>query len=326
MNPKTSRLLMSAAALLPALPAFALNIVLTNDDGWDSIGIQAMKDALVLSGHEVYLAASLTQQSGSSAAINIQSLEVIKQKSTDGALEFSVALPDGVTGAEPATCAAVGIGIATADLGSPPDLVISGINSGQNLGAATQVSGTVGAATAAMSSGLGGYQLPAIAISTDPVCSGSSEQCDEANSQQYTRVAGWVAGFVDELEQRAKNGPLMPAGYGVNVNYPPLVSPVGAKLSRQGQAFLLGGNPGSIVFNCTGDCIGMPDGAASTVVPGFDSISVEEVKNADTTNNLEGYITVVPLFPDFTADKPAENGTAKKFRKSLKKTLKAMGY
>lgn len=80
------------------------------------------------------------------------------------------------------------------------------------------------------------------------------------------------------------------------------------------------------MFNCTGDCIGMPDGAASTVVPGFDSISVEEVKNADTTNNLEGYITVVPLFPDFTADKPAENGTAKKFRKSLKKTLKAMGY
>ena len=192
MNPKTSRLLMSAAALLPALPAFALNIVLTNDDGWDSIGIQAMKDALVLSGHEVYLAASLTQQSGSSAAINIQSLEVIKQKSTDGALEFSVALPDGVTGAEPATCAAVAIGIATADLGSPPDLVISGINSGQNLGAATQVSGTVGAATAAMSSGLGGYQLPAIAISTDPVAPSAStirKPCMKTSSSSAGRGA-----------------------------------------------------------------------------------------------------------------------------------------
>ena len=53
-----------------------------------------MKKALVNSGHSVVLSASLTEQSGSSAAFNTDSLVVVKQRGIEdeGALEYSVAL------------------------------------------------------------------------------------------------------------------------------------------------------------------------------------------------------------------------------------------
>ena len=51
-----------------------------------------------------------------------------------------------------------GLGQLMAD--QPPDLVISGINFGQNVGADVMISGTVGAATTAVRLG-----IPAIAIS-----------------------------------------------------------------------------------------------------------------------------------------------------------------
>ena len=159
----------SLAVLLgaAALPASALNIVVSNDDGITSVGIQALKNALQTAGHDVVLSAPNGEQSGSSAAINIEGLWVTQQ----GPQEFAVArLDNPAEGAEPATSALVGISIGGDVFGTAPDLLISGINSGANIGAATQVSGTVGATIAAIASGLGAVKLPAIGISTDERC------------------------------------------------------------------------------------------------------------------------------------------------------------
>lgn len=56
----------AVAVLASAQPASALTIVLTNDDGWDAPGIQALKAALA-EEHTVILVAPLDQRSGSSA-------------------------------------------------------------------------------------------------------------------------------------------------------------------------------------------------------------------------------------------------------------------
>ena len=58
-------------SLFLATGASALDVALSNDDGWDAPGIQALKAELQSRGHDVTLAAPLDQQSGSSAAIDI---------------------------------------------------------------------------------------------------------------------------------------------------------------------------------------------------------------------------------------------------------------
>ena len=138
-------------SLASIAPAFAsdnsLTILLTNDDGYLSPGIRAMRQALLDQGHEVLMVAPAENQSGSSASISPDGITV-----TDHGLNvWSVE-------GRPADAVRFGLGQLMAD--QPPDLVISGINFGQNVGADVMISGTVGAATTAVRLG-----IPAIAIS-----------------------------------------------------------------------------------------------------------------------------------------------------------------
>lgn len=66
--------------MLSASSANALDIALTNDDGWSSLGVQSLKAALVAAGHQVTLAAPLDEQSGSSAAIKTSGLLIRKER------------------------------------------------------------------------------------------------------------------------------------------------------------------------------------------------------------------------------------------------------
>ena len=61
---------LAAAALLPlaTAPASALDILLTNDDGFETEYIQALHSALVEAGHRVVMAAPYAGQSGSGGA------------------------------------------------------------------------------------------------------------------------------------------------------------------------------------------------------------------------------------------------------------------
>ncbi len=195
-------LVLCAASLFTlslASDSAALVVALSNDDGWDAPGIQAMKTALEGAGHTVTLAGPLDEQSGSSAAINAVSDLVVKKESAN---EYSVALDGGTEGAEPATSALIAIGIAKeANGGVAPDLLVSGINAGANIGAATQLSGTVGGTIVAIANGLNG-SVPAIGISTDEPCDeddppgGDLPACVAANAAHYADVAGFTSDFI----------------------------------------------------------------------------------------------------------------------------------
>lgn len=141
------------AASTTTKPATApLRILVTNDDGFAAPGIATVVEALrKLPDVRITVVAPATNQSGTGG------------RTTEGTLR---ALPDGqtTTSGHPAT-AVVGfpadsVNYALDTLHLEPDVVVSGINQGQNLGAVASISGTVGAAKRAAARG-----IPAIAVS-----------------------------------------------------------------------------------------------------------------------------------------------------------------
>lgn len=117
-------------------------VLVTNDDGIQSAGLAALAAAAVALGHEVIVAAPARQYSGASASI-LGTRE-------DGHIGFSRVQLEGVPHA---TCfsveaapALIALIAAHGAFGAKPELVLSGINHGANVGKAILHSGTVGAA------------------------------------------------------------------------------------------------------------------------------------------------------------------------------------
>jgi 5'-nucleotidase len=122
--------------------------MLTNDDGIDAPGMQVMEEIAAQVAHEVWVVAPEHDQSGQSHAISLHHPLRITER---GPRRF------GITGT-PGDCAAMGLSHIMKD--APPDLVLSGVNRGLNLGMETVFSGTVGGAMTAMMLG-----VPALALS-----------------------------------------------------------------------------------------------------------------------------------------------------------------
>ena len=123
-------------------------VMLTNDDGIDAPGMAVMEEIAAQIAKEVWVIAPEHDQSGQSHAI---SLHHALRISTRGNRRY------GVTGT-PGDCAAIGLSHLMKD--TPPQLVLSGVNRGLNLGLETVFSGTVGGAMTAMMLG-----VPALALS-----------------------------------------------------------------------------------------------------------------------------------------------------------------
>ena len=101
-----------------ALAAPSLNILLTNDDGYLAPGIQALRASLLEAGHNVFLIAPATNQSGSGTSITGQGVAY----TSHGNQVWSVA-------GRPADAVRLGIGHILQD--NPPDIVLSGIKIGR---------------------------------------------------------------------------------------------------------------------------------------------------------------------------------------------------
>ena len=129
-----------------------LHILVTNDDGVGAPGIDAVVEALrALPDTEVTVVAPLENQSGTGGQTTPGTLTVTDTTTASGYPAKAVAgFPaDSVIWA-----------FDQAGVTQKPDLVVSGINFGQNLGPAVAISGTVGAAEAAAARG-----VPALAAS-----------------------------------------------------------------------------------------------------------------------------------------------------------------
>jgi 5'-nucleotidase len=125
-------------------------ILLSNDDGHSSAGIRAMRNALKAAGAQVIVVAPESEQSASSHALSLHRPLRLRR------VEPDVFALDGT----PADCVYVALYAGTRLLARRPDLVVSGINHGMNLGQDAFYSGTVAAAREGAFRG-----IPAVATS-----------------------------------------------------------------------------------------------------------------------------------------------------------------
>lgn len=171
-----------------------LSIMLVNDDGWEAPGITALYETLSKAGHRVTMVAPLENQSGRSMATTSETLSVTRPEGD---------VPKYAVDGTPVDSLNIGLlGVLKDDR---PDIVVSGVNTGANVGQNSNYSGTVGAAAAAAEQG-----FPALAVSAD--LGGPSGDGD------YSDAAEIVLGLVDDLAATGFAG-LGPAGF-VNVNIP----------------------------------------------------------------------------------------------------------
>jgi 5'-nucleotidase len=160
-----------------------LVIVVTNDDGIGAPGIDVLVDALAeLPEVEIHVVAPAADQSGTS------------DRTTPGGASYADSeTAGGTSGVAVDGYPADTIAVALDDLGLEPDLVVSGINKGQNIGPLVPISGTVGAARAAARRG-----VPALAVSAELA------DTPDYDAGAYFAVA-WVADHRDELDPGAND-------------------------------------------------------------------------------------------------------------------------
>ena len=141
-----------------------MKILLTNDDGVYGDGLYAAWESLQNAGHEVFVCVPDRPRSACSHQITMHKPLRVKP------IETRLGLAHACNGT-PADC----VPLATLMLmPSPPDLIVSGINLGPNLGDDVHYSGTVGGA---MEGVLNGFKAIAISLVTheNPIWDGAAQ-------------------------------------------------------------------------------------------------------------------------------------------------------
>ncbi|HZN64750.1 MAG TPA: 5'/3'-nucleotidase SurE [Tepidisphaeraceae bacterium] len=182
-------------------------ILLTNDDGIYAPGLVAMYRELTKLG-EVHVVAPETVQSATGHGITL-STPLLTNRVTVQETFTGVAV-DG----RPADCVKVA---AAKLLPKPPDLVVSGINSGANVGINVLYSGTVAAAIEAAFLG-----FPAVAVSLF---------LRNHIPPDYARTAVFARQVIEQMVKAGLRG-----GQVASINLPPLRQdevPTGVKIVRQ---------------------------------------------------------------------------------------------
>lgn len=242
-------------------------ILVTNDDGYLSLGLLALRNTLAEVGEAWVLAPDRNWSAASRTRVFHKPLR------------FSTArLPNGeevhVTNGAPSDCVLLALlGLAP----RKPDLVVAGINMGANIGHDVTYSGTVAAAMEGASAG-----LPAIAVSLDL----GPEEGREGNPDYETAAAITARVTRLALAERASLARTL-----LNVNVPRGV-PKGVRVTRLGgkiwsDDLVRGQDPrGRDYYWLTGEMLTSPP-------PGEEDTDVWAV--------LSGYVSITPLHLDLTA-------------------------
>ncbi|MEP5732547.1 MAG: 5'/3'-nucleotidase SurE [Sulfitobacter sp.] len=249
-----------------------MRILITNDDGITAPGLEVLESiATELAGPEgeVWVVAPAFEQSGVGHCINYVHATMITQLDNRRfAIEGS-----------PADCVLVAVHDLMKD--TTPDLVLSGVNRGNNSAENTLYSGTIGGA---MEAALQGF--PAIAL---------SQFFGPANRDLASPFEAAALHGTDVIRRILAASPTETADYSLfyNVNFPPVAGADvrGIKLATQGR------RPG-VVFGTQPQTA--PSGRRFSWIKGGDQ-QVKTAPGSDAAVNLEGYVSVTPMRADLTA-------------------------
>jgi len=230
-------------------------ILATNDDGIHSPGLRAMVPALQRFGRVVVVAPD-RERSAVSHALTLHSPLRATEQSPDW---WAV---DGT----PTDCVNLGIhGL----LEVKPDLVVSGINQGGNLGDDLTYSGTVAAAMEATLMG-----VPAMAISLS---------ADRFRPQDFKWCGQWISRLAEQVIAHG-----LPADTFLNINLPK-GEPRGMKLTRQGKRRYAD----AVVHNVD------PRGRSYYWI-GAGNLIFQDLAGTDAHAVNHSYVSVTPLHLDLT--------------------------
>jgi 5'-nucleotidase len=235
-----------------------MRILVSNDDGIFSPGIKALGLAMRALG-EVYVVAPDVEQSAVGHGITVRRPLRFKHTQSAGFGEIPAYRVDGT----PADCVVLGVHL----LGRP-DLLVSGINIGVNLGLDLTHSGTVAAALEGTSLG-----IPSIAFSLDT----SGEELD------FTEAALWAQRLARLVAEKG-----LPRGIFLNVNFP-AGTPKGVLVTRLSTHHW----EDTVVERLD------PEGRPYYWIAG--TPVGEEEEGTDLWAVRRGYVSVTPVSLDFTA-------------------------
>jgi 5'-nucleotidase len=191
-------------------------ILLTNDDGVTADGITVLRSALIEAGARVSIVAPDGNRSGMARAISFS--RPVTVTPAGGSRRDAVFACTGT----PVDCVRVGV---LSELVPTPDLVISGINHGLNVGDDVTYSGTVGAALEAAL-----LDVPAIAFSQQ-ADDKSFRFNDSVVSVSFT-LAPYAAGIALALARRSPPGRIA-----ININLPAGVAAPDVAFTRPGRRY-----------------------------------------------------------------------------------------
>ncbi|MGA7934253.1 MAG: 5'/3'-nucleotidase SurE [Kovacikia sp.] len=185
-----------------------MKLLISNDDGVFALGIRSLANHLAEAGHEVTVVCPDQERSATGHGLTLH--QPIRAEHVESV--FHPKVKAWACSGTPADCVKLAL---WALLDSPPDLVLSGINHGSNLGTDVLYSGTVSAAMEGVIEG-----IPGIAFS---LCSFSSRNFEPA------------AAFAESLVAQLAKQPL-PELLLLNVNVPAVEAReiAGVLLTRQG--------------------------------------------------------------------------------------------
>lgn len=256
-----------------------MRILVTNDDGINAPGLEVLQQiAAEIAGPEgeVWTVAPAFEQSGVAHCISYTKPMMISKL---GDRRYA-------TEGSPADCVLAGIFDVLE--GARPDLILSGVNRGNNSGENTLYSGTLGGA---MEGALQG--IPAIALSQ--FLGPETSALDDPFEAARVHGAGVVRALLDAGIWDADRD------YRIfySINFPPRAAAdvKGTRVSTQG--FRRNTSYGVEPHHS-------PSGRRFLWIKGADQ-RAETAPGSDVSNNLEGYISVTPMRCDLTAhDRMAE--------------------
>lgn len=185
-----------------------MKLLISNDDGISALGIRTLANCLAEAGHEVTVVCPDRERSATGHGLTLH--QPIRAEIVESI--FHPAVKAWACDGTPSDCVKLAL---WALLDTPPDLVLSGINQGANLGTEILYSGTVSAAMEGMIEG-----IPSIAFSLA-----------SHTSKEFRTAAHFAQQLVAQLAAKP-----LPELMLLNVNVPPVKweEIAGVTITRQG--------------------------------------------------------------------------------------------
>ena len=241
-------------------------ILITNDDSFEAKGLEVLREAIKDLG-EIYIVAPAHPKSACSHSLTItKPLRFIKIDKNFYKLD------DGT----PSDC--IFLSFEEVFQGNKPDLIISGINHGANMGEDITYSGTAGGA---MEGAL--HSIPSIAISQ--VLKSFDEIPSELNWEQTKNITRKI------VKQILKNKITIPHRHILNINIPNTKKIKGVKTTKLGYRFYQNNTHAHI----------NPRGEKYYWI-GLHPLAFKEEKGTDFDAVKNGYVSITPIKLDMTSD------------------------